>query len=117
MGWHNGASYECLYRPQTFTVACRSALHRWSSLPIDNMSKGRKKSAGRPKKKGMEGMSVKSGDKRPTKSRRRYDSKGVAKYRRRNPVQSYRQQSQKVNLQVKLERQEESPSVLEVQDK
>ena len=49
------------------------------------MSKGRKKSAGRPKKKGMEGMSVKSGDKRPTKSGAGMTAAGVAKYRRRNP--------------------------------
>ena len=49
------------------------------------MSKGRKKSAGRPKKKGMEGMSVKSGDKRPTKQGAGMTAKGVAKYRRRNP--------------------------------
>ena len=49
-------------------------------------SKGRKKSAGRPKKKGsMTGMSVKSGDKRPTKSGAAMTAKGVAKYRRRNP--------------------------------
>ena len=49
------------------------------------MSKGRKKSAGRPKKKGMEGMSVKSGDKRPTKQGAGMTAAGVAKYRRRNP--------------------------------
>ena len=49
------------------------------------MSKGRKKSQGRPKKKGMEGMSVKSGDKRPTKSGAGMTAAGVAKYRRRNP--------------------------------
>ena len=49
------------------------------------MSKGRKKSAGRPKKKGMEGMSVKSGDKRPTKQGAGMTAKGVAKYRRQNP--------------------------------
>ena len=49
------------------------------------MSKGRKKSQGRPKKKGMEGMSVKSGDKRPTSQGAGMTAKGVAKYRRRNP--------------------------------
>ena len=49
------------------------------------MSKERKKSQGRPKKKGMEGMSVKSGDKRPTKSGAGMTAAGVAKYRRRNP--------------------------------
>ena len=48
-------------------------------------SKGRKKPQGRPKKKGMEGMSVKSGDKRPTKSGAGMTAAGVAKYRRRNP--------------------------------
>ena len=48
-------------------------------------SKGRKKSQGRPKKKGMEGMSVKSGDKRPTSKGAGMTAAGVAKYRRRNP--------------------------------
>ena len=33
----------------------------------------------------MKGMSVKSGDKRPTKSGAGMTAKGVAKYRRRNP--------------------------------
>ena len=33
----------------------------------------------------MEGMSVKSGDKRPTKSGAGMTAKGVAKYRRNNP--------------------------------
>tara|TARA_R100001129_G_scaffold62380_1_gene42505 strand:+ start:212 stop:523 length:312 start_codon:yes stop_codon:yes gene_type:complete len=40
---------------------------------------------GRIKGKGMEGMSVKSGDKRPTKSGAGMTAKGVAKYRRNNP--------------------------------
>ena len=48
-------------------------------------SRGRKKSQGRPKKKGMEGMSISSGDKRPTKSGAGMTAAGVAKYRRRNP--------------------------------
>ena len=40
----------------------------------------------RPKRKGsMAGMSVKSGDKRPTKQGAGMTAKGVAKYRRRNP--------------------------------
>jgi len=34
---------------------------------------------------GMEGMSIKSGDKRPTKSGAGMTQKGVAKYRRKNP--------------------------------
>ena len=37
------------------------------------------------KGKGMEGMSIKSGDKRPTKSGAGMTAKGVAKYRRQNP--------------------------------
>ena len=40
----------------------------------------------RPKRKGsMAGMSVKSGDKRPTKQGAGMTAKGVAKYRRQNP--------------------------------
>lgn len=35
--------------------------------------------------KGMKGMSIKSGDKRPTKSGAGMTKKGVAKYRRQNP--------------------------------
>ena len=37
------------------------------------------------KGKGMEGMSIISGDKRPTKSGAGMTAKGVAKYRRNNP--------------------------------
>lgn len=37
------------------------------------------------KGKGMKGMSIKSGDKRPTKSGAGMTAKGVAKYRRQNP--------------------------------
>ena len=37
------------------------------------------------KGKGMEGMSIKSGDKRPTKSGAGMTAKGVAKYRKNNP--------------------------------
>jgi len=37
------------------------------------------------KKGGMKGMSIKSGDKRPTKSGAGMTAKGVAKYRRQNP--------------------------------
>ena len=37
------------------------------------------------KDKGMKGMSIKSGDKRPTKSGAGMPAKGVAKYRRQNP--------------------------------
>ncbi len=42
---------------------------------------------GRPKRKptGMQGMSVKSGDKRPTAAGAGMTARGVAKYRRRNP--------------------------------
>ncbi len=43
------------------------------------------KRGGRIKGKGMKGMSVKSGDKRPTKSGAGMTAKGVAKYRRNNP--------------------------------
>jgi len=40
----------------------------------------------RPKRKGsMAGMSVKSGDKRPTKQGAGMTAKGIAKYRRQNP--------------------------------
>jgi len=40
----------------------------------------------RPKRKGsMAGMSIKSGDKRPTKQGAGMTAKGVAKYRRQNP--------------------------------
>ena len=41
----------------------------------------------KPKKKGkgMKGMSIKSGDKRPTKQGAGLTAKGVAKYRRQNP--------------------------------
>jgi len=37
------------------------------------------------KKSGMKGMSIKSGDKRPTKSGAGMTKKGVAKYRKQNP--------------------------------
>ena len=37
------------------------------------------------KGKGMEGMSIKSGDKRPTKQGAGLTAKGVAKYRKNNP--------------------------------
>ena len=37
------------------------------------------------KGKGMKGMSIKSGDKRPTKQGAGLTAKGVAKYRRQNP--------------------------------
>ena len=37
------------------------------------------------KRKGMKGMSIKSGDKRPTKQGAGLTAKGVAKYRRQNP--------------------------------
>jgi hypothetical protein len=37
------------------------------------------------KRGSMKGMSIKSGDKRPTKSGAGMTAKGVAKYRRRNP--------------------------------
>ena len=44
------------------------------------------KRGGRVRKgKGMKGMSIKSGDKRPTKSGAGMTAKGVAKYRRQNP--------------------------------
>ena len=43
------------------------------------------KRGGRIKGKGMKGMSVKSGDKRPTKSGAGMTAKGVAKYRRNTP--------------------------------
>ena len=45
------------------------------------MPKERKKKKG----KGMKGMSIKSGDKRPTKKGAGLTAKGVAKYRRQNP--------------------------------
>ena len=40
---------------------------------------------GRPKRQGMKGMSISSGDKRPTKQGAGMTAKGVAKYRRQNP--------------------------------
>ena len=40
---------------------------------------------GRPKRQGMKGMSITSGDKRPTKLGAGMTAKGVAKYRRQNP--------------------------------
>ena len=43
------------------------------------------KKGGRVKGKGMKGMSIGSGDKRPTKSGAGMTAKGVAKYRRNNP--------------------------------
>ena len=44
------------------------------------------KRGGRVRKgKGMKGMSIKSGDKRPTKAGAGMTAKGVAKYRRQNP--------------------------------
>ena len=48
---------------------------------------GRNTPAGRPKRKptGMQGMSVKSGDKRPTAAGAGMTARGVAKYSRRNP--------------------------------
>ena len=39
----------------------------------------------RPKKQGMKGMSISSGDKRPTKKGAGMTAAGVAKYRRQNP--------------------------------
>ena len=45
------------------------------------MPKEKKKKKG----KGMKGMSIKSGDKRPTKQGAGLTAKGVAKYRRQNP--------------------------------
>ena len=45
------------------------------------MAKEKKKKKG----KGMKGMSIKSGDKRPTKQGAGLTAKGVAKYRRQNP--------------------------------
>ena len=45
------------------------------------MPKEKKKKKG----KGMKGMSIKSGDKRPTKKGAGLTAKGVAKYRRQNP--------------------------------
>tara|TARA_Y100001937_G_C7023814_1_gene286776 strand:+ start:120 stop:431 length:312 start_codon:yes stop_codon:yes gene_type:complete len=43
------------------------------------------KSGRRVKGKGMKGMSIRSGDKRPTKAGAGMTAKGVAKYRRQNP--------------------------------
>ena len=43
------------------------------------------KKGGRIKGKGMKGMSIGSGDKRPTKSGAGMTAKGVAKYRKNNP--------------------------------
>ena len=43
------------------------------------------KRGGRVKGKGMKGMSIGSGDKRPTKSGAGMTAKGVAKYRKNNP--------------------------------
>ena len=43
------------------------------------------KRGGRVKGKGMKGMSIGSGEKRPTKSGAGMTAKGVAKYRRNNP--------------------------------
>ena len=43
------------------------------------------KSGRRVKGKGMKGMSISSGDKRPTKAGAGMTAKGVAKYRRQNP--------------------------------
>ena len=40
---------------------------------------------GRPKRQGMKGMSISSGDKRPTRLGAGMTAKGVAKYRRQNP--------------------------------
>ena len=40
---------------------------------------------GSPKRQGMKGMSISSGDKRPTKLGAGMTAKGVAKYRRQNP--------------------------------
>jgi hypothetical protein len=40
---------------------------------------------GRPKRQGMKGMSISSGDKRPTRQGAGMTAKGVAKYRRQNP--------------------------------
>ena len=44
-----------------------------------------KKKKRKIKGKGMKGMSIKSGDKRPTKQGAGLTAKGVAKYRRQNP--------------------------------
>ena len=40
---------------------------------------------GRPKRQGMKGMSISSGDKRPTRLGAGMTANGVAKYRRQNP--------------------------------
>ena len=40
---------------------------------------------GRPKRQGMKGMSISSGDKRPTKQGAGMSTEGIKKYRRQNP--------------------------------
>ena len=67
------------------------------------MPKEKKKKKG----KGMKGMSIKSGDKRPTKQGAGLTAKGVAKYRRQNPGSNFRLQLLKRNQEVKVEQQEE----------
>ena len=50
---------------------------------------------------GMKGMSIKSGDKRPTKSGAGMTKKGVAKYRRNNPGVGYKLLLRRKNLKGK----------------
>ena len=72
----------------------------------------------KPKKgKGMKGMSIKSGDKRPTKQGAGLTAKGVAKYRRQNPGSNFRLQLLKRNQEVRVEQQEEKVFVQGQQDK
>ena len=68
------------------------------------------------KGKGMKGMTIGKGDKRPTKSGAGLTAKGVAKYRRQNPGSKLQTAVTEKNQQVK-EQQEEKVFVLGLQDK
>ena len=68
------------------------------------------------KGKGMKGMTIGKGDKRPTKQGAGLTAKGVAKYRRQNPGSKLQTAVLKRNQQVK-EQQEEKVFVLGLQDK
>ena len=65
----------------------------------------------------MKGMSIKSGDKRPTKQGAGLTAKGVAKYRRQNPGSKLQTAVTEKNPKGKVEQQEEKVFVQGQQDK
>ena len=71
----------------------------------------------KPKGKGMKGMTIKGGHKRPTKQGAGLTQKGVEKYRRQIQEANFRLQLLKKNQEVRVEQQEEKVFVQGQQDK